>query len=236
MQMSDLKPAKLFAMRFGVKSIVYGRPGTGKTPLISTAPRPVIAAIEPGFGSMRHSEIPTWDASTPARFSEFIDWLSRSHEAKNFDTVGVDSLSQGAENILLDVEESGTNRKHPNFNNKFSNGLAAYGEMSRRMMEIVNTLFYMPNKHAYLIAKLEHYDEGNMTKLRPKFPGKDLNSKIPHLFDEILFLDRVAIPGLGTQLAFRTSGTIDVLARDRSGTLNELEPPNFGEIIRKCMA
>lgn len=236
MQLKDLKPASAFAMRFGVKAIVYGRAGTGKTPIINTAPRPVIAAIEPGFGSMRNSSIPTFDASTPDKFSEFITWLVSSHEAKQFDTVGVDSLSQAAENILLEVEEMGNNKRHPKHNNKFSNGLAAYGEMARRMMEICNTLFYLPEKHCYLIAKLAHYEQGGMIKLRPKFPGQDLNDKVPHLFDEILFLDKCNIPGVGTQLAFRTASTVDVLARDRSGALAELEPPDFGAIVRKCMA
>ena len=38
MQQKDLKPAKDFAVLFGVKSIIYGPAGSGKTPIVNTAP------------------------------------------------------------------------------------------------------------------------------------------------------------------------------------------------------
>lgn len=101
MQMSQLKPASELAQRFGVKALVYGGPGMGKTPIIKTAPRPVLCVVEPGMLSMRDAvNIPAWDAYTPERIDEFFKWLFTSAEAKNFDTVGIDSISQLAEIIL----------------------------------------------------------------------------------------------------------------------------------------
>lgn len=51
-------------------------------------------------------------------------------------------------------------------------GRKAYGEMSRRVMDLVNGLYYLPNKHIYLIGKQGTNDENGVTTKRPYFPGK----------------------------------------------------------------
>lgn len=226
MQMSQLRPASQLAQNFGCKSVVYGSPGTGKTPIIQTAPRPLLLAVEPGLLSMRKADnVPTWEGYTVEKIMEFFDWLFKSKEADNFDTVGIDSGSQMAEIIL--TQELARNK----------DGRKAYGEMSRRVMEIFNALYYLRNKHIYLIAKEGTVDEGGVTKRRPYFPGQDLNVKVPHLFDLIAHLGRVRLPELQMQevVAFRTRGTVDVMARDRSGMLMEFEPPNLTDIFTKAM-
>lgn len=225
MRMNQLVPASQLSQSYGCKAVVYGSPGTGKTPIIQTAPRPVLLAVEPGLLSMKNAHnVPTWEGYTPERISEFFDWLFKSNEASNFDTVGIDSGSQVAEIFL--TQELARNK----------DGRKAYGEMSKRVMEIFNALYYLRNKHIYLIAKEGTVDEGGTTKRRPYFPGQDLNVKVPHLFDLITHLGRVRIPEMQMQevTAFRTRGTIDVMARDRSGNLNELEPPNLADIFAKA--
>lgn len=226
MQMSNLKPASELAQRFGVKALAYGPPGTGKTPLIKTAPRPVLCVVEPGMLSMRDAtNIPAWDAYTPERIDEFFKWLFESREAANFDTVGIDSVSQLAEIIL--TQELNRNK----------DGRKAYGEMSRRVMDIINKLYYLPQKHIYLIAKQVTADENGVAMKRPYFPGQDLNVKVPHLYDEILHIAEANIPGMAKPVvAIRALPTFGIMARDRSGRLAELEPPNLGEVFKKCMS
>lgn len=226
MQMSQLKPASSFAQNVGFKAVAYGPPGEGKTPLIKTAPRPVLLICEPGMLSMRDAHnIPAWEGYTTAKCNEFFDWLSRSNEAKNFDTVCVDSFTQYAE---IELKEALAQEKH---------GLKAYGRMAERVMDKANLLFYMPQKHVYLVAKQTQVEEGGVMKRRPYFPGQELNVKIPHLFDAILHIAKAQIPGiLQPQLAIRATGTIDITARDRSGRLNELEPPDLAALIQKAMA
>lgn len=226
MQMSQLKPASSFALNVGYKAVAYGPPGEGKTPLIKTAPRPVLLICEPGMLSMRDAHnIPAWEGYTVAKCMEFFNWLKGSNEAKNFDTVCVDSFSQFAEIVLKEALKS---NKH---------GLKAYGEMAETVMDIANLLFYMPQKHVYLIAKQTQIEEGGVMKRRPYFPGQELNVKVPHLFDAILHIAKAQIPGIiQPQLAIRTAGTIDITARDRSGRLNELEPPDLSALIAKAMA
>src|SRR4051812_35860208 len=122
MNLQSLKPAKDFAVRYGVKSIVYGPPGCGKTPIVNTAPRPVLLACEPGLLSMRNSTVPTFQAHTPKLIDEFFEWLFNSAETKNFDTVAIDSASEMSTLYLAQAEK---NNKH---------GLAAYGDMAEDVM------------------------------------------------------------------------------------------------------
>lgn len=226
MQMSQLKPASQLAQRYGAKCVAYGAPGAGKTPLMKTAPRPVLCVTEPGMLSMRDAhDIPAWEAYTPAAIVEFFKWAKESREASNFDTICVDSASQLAEIILK--EELGRNK----------DGRKAYGEMSRRVMDILNDLYYMPQKHVYLIAKQGNVEEGGVQMLRPYFPGQDLNVRIPHMFDEILHIGLTNVPNQPKPVtAIRTAPTYNILARDRSGKLNELEPPNLADLFAKIMS
>lgn len=226
MHKGDLRPAGELANQYGVKALVYGAPGTGKTPLIGSLPRPVILATEPGLLSMKGSTIPTWEADTCPKIEEFFQWFNQSHEANEFDSLAIDSVSQMAEIYLK------KNLK------KERHGLKAYGNMATEVMEHLETLYYRKYKHIYLIAKMVVNDEGGGTlRKRPYFPGKELNVKIPHLYDEILFIDHVQVQGQqGMQKAIRTQGTINIEARDRSGKLAELEPWDMGALFNKCMS
>jgi hypothetical protein len=221
MQASDLRPASAFAQQFGVKCIIYGAPGSSKTPLINTAPRPVLLATEPGLLSMKGSTVPTWIAPTTAKIDEFMKWFELSSEAKNFDTLAIDSVSQMCD-ISLNEEKK-----------KNSHGLKQYGGMADYIYPYMERLYFMQNKHMYLICKEEVTDIGIR---RPYFPGKVLPVQIPHKYDCVLRLAKVAIPNVGEQLAFQCNGTNDVIARNRTGTLDTYEPPNFGSLVRKAMA
>jgi hypothetical protein len=224
MKMSDLRPANDFARSYGVKCVVYGEPGSGKTPIVNTAPRPVLCATEPGLLSMRGSTVPTFEAHTPEKINEFFDWLLSSAEAKNFDTIAFDSGSQHAE-IELEVELR-----------KNRDGRKAYGEMARHVMGKLRALYFLREKHIYLICKQQSIEDGGVIRKRPYFPGQELNVQVPHLYDEILHLSRVQIPGASLQLAFRTLGTFDITARDRTGRLAEFEPPNLTALFSKAMS
>lgn len=237
MQQSDLKPAGSLIQKLGLKALLYGKPGVGKTPMINTAPRPVLLATEPGLLSMRGSTVPTWEAYTMERVEEFFKWLSESKEAANFDTVAIDSGSQIAELSLI---------KHQA---KCKDGRKAYGEMSLECMKHFDTLYYMQQKHVIVICKETRAEVGKQVvqqngafvvestyQAQPFFPGQDLNVKIPHRYDAILYAAHTQVPGVAQQVtALRSKGTAEILARDRSGQLAELEPPNLDAIIRKCM-
>ena len=224
MNIKDLKPASALALRLGVKSVGYGPASSGKTPLSNTAPNPVMCVTEPGMLSMRKSPLKyAYDAYTAKRIDEFFEWVFGSTEVKKFDTIILDSLSQMCETY---IEDAGKRNKH---------GLAAYGEANTKVMEILLKLYYMPQKHVYLIAKQEVYNDNGTMMKRPYFPGKELPIRIPHLFDLVMRIAIVPIPGFGNQLALQCQPDFDVIARDRSGNLLKYEEPDLTKLFTKAM-
>ena len=233
MNIHDLKPAKDHSRMFGVKALIYGPAGSAKTPLIATAPRPLLLSIEPGLLSMRNSNVPTYLAHDAKSINEFFAWFFSSNETKVFDTLGIDSGSYMAD-VYLQASLKGTsnagNKKH---------GMQAYGEMATNTMEHLRTLFYVKEKHVYLICKEEIADVEYQSLRRPYFPGKVLNIDVPFLYDFILRLAKYnSIPGAppGENLAFHCVGNMNILARNRTGNLNEFEPPHFGNLVAKAMS
>lgn len=230
MDIRDLKAAGEHANNFGVKALIYGPAGTGKTPILNTAPRPVLLATEPGLLSMRNSTVPTYEAYTSQRIDEFFKWFFNSTETKAFDTLGIDSGSQMADiylNAALSGKSSSGNKKH---------GMAAYGEMATNTMEHLRTLFYTRYKHVYLICKEQIADVDFQSLRRPYFPGQVLPVDVPHLYDFIIRVARTNVPSMvGEQLAFQCNGTMNIMARNRTGNLNDFEEPNFGKLVQRAM-
>jgi hypothetical protein len=218
MNQSDLKPASAFAMRLGVKAIIFGPPGSAKTPLIQTCPRPVLLATEPGLLSMRNSKVPTWIAPTKTLIDDFFKWFEHSAENKNFDTLAIDSASG-----MCDIALNESKKAH---------GLGQYGDMADYVLPYLQRLYWMPQKHMYIICREELTVDG---KRRPSFPGQQLNRDVPHLYDCILRLAKTQVPNEGEVLAFQCNGSYDIVARNRVSTLNTFEPPNFGDLVRKAM-
>jgi hypothetical protein len=233
MKMSDLHPAKDFAINFGAKCVVYGRPGSGKTPICSQGvPRPVILMCEPGMLTMRTSTVPTFPAFTSQKIDEFFAWFLNSNEAANFDTLIWDSISQAAETVVDDClsGKSASGKKR--------HGQEAYGEMGSTMMGYIQKLYFMPQKHIIMIAKHETIDNNGLAYQRPYFPGKMLPVRVPHLFDFIINLGLHNVPGQvpSPTKAFRCRESFDCMARARLDNINEFEPPDMGRFISKCMA
>lgn len=225
MNAADLRPAKDYARMYGCKCIVYGAPGSAKTPIINTAPRPVLLACEAGLLSMRTSNVPTFQAFTPQRIDEFFKWFFHSNESKVFDTLAIDSGSQMADTYLQAIT-NGTSAS-----GKKVHGLAAYGEMAKEVMDNLRPLYFMEQKHTYVICK--ETEVSNMK--RPYFPGQQLNVDVPHLYDFILHLGIKNVPSAGQTLAFQCNQNFDVLARNRTGNLADYEPPNFSALVQKAM-
>lgn len=225
MNIKDLREIREFAKNYGCKAIIYGGTGSGKTPISNTCPRPLMLACEPGLLSMRNSTIPGYYADTPQKIDEFFTWLKNSGETKNFDTVIIDSISFMAD-IYLQAEINGTSAS-----GKKVHGLAAYGNMATNVMNHLRPLYFLQQKHTYLIAKEQIIAE----QKRIYFPGEVLNKEVPGLYDFILHLGIKNVPQMGLVKAFQCNETYDVLSRNRTGNLNDYEPPDFAQLVTKAM-
>lgn len=222
MNQNDLVSVSSLVNRFGVKAVVYGGPGTGKTPLCVSAPNPVICFTEPGFLSVRKYNGPCYPAFTSKAIEEFLQWAIQSKEARQFQTFCFDSVSQMAELVLAEEFAKTPQPKDPRQN---------YGEMGKKVMKWMNWIYYTPNFNAVLIAKECKDDDGIF---KPYFPGQILNIEIPHLFDSVWRIEHRKLADNSLDRVIRTSKSFNAFARERSGNLAEFEPADINYLFNKA--
>ena len=206
----------------GVKLLVYGQAGAGKTSLIPTLPNPVVLSAEGGLLSIAGADVPFIEINSMDSLREAYEWLMKSDEAKGFQSVAIDSISEIAEVVLN--HEKKTN-KDPR---------AAYGAMQEQMADVIRAFRDLPGRHVLMTAKLEKtQDEMGRVLYSPSMPGNKTGQALPYFFDEVLAL-RVEKDGEGnTQRALMCDSDGLWLAKDRSGKLGTWEGPDLGAIIAK---
>lgn len=209
----------------GVKLLVYGAAGAGKTSLIPTLLNPIVLSAEGGLLSIQDAELPYIEITTMAELQEAYKWLAESAEAAQFESVAIDSISEIAE-VCLNYEKKVN--KDPR---------AAYGAMQEQMADIIRAFRDLPAKHVYMSAKLEKtQDEMGRILYAPSMPGNKTGQSLPYFFDEVLAL-RVEKDAEGaTQRALMCDSDGLWLAKDRSGKLDAWEAPDLTVIINKIGA
>lgn len=206
----------------GVKLLVYGQAGAGKTSLIQTLPNPVVLSAEGGLLSIQDADLPFIEVTSMEELREAYAWAKDSKEAQQYQSVALDSISEVAEVVL----------QHELKRNK--DGRAAYGELNTTMQELIRAFRDLPGKHVYMSAKLEKsQDEMGKLLFNPSMPGKSLTQGLPYFFDEVLALRVEKDADGNTQRALMTDSDGIWLAKDRSGKLDPWELPDLGAIITK---
>jgi phage nucleotide-binding protein len=204
-----------------LKLLVYGQAGAGKTSLIPTMPNPVILSAEGGLLSIAGHDLPFLEITSMDSLREAYGWLLESDEAKQFESVAIDSISEIAE-VCLSQEKAIA--KDPR---------QAYGEMQTTMAEIIRSFRDLP-KHVMMTAKLEKsQDETGRMMYSPAMPGNKTGQSLPYFFDLMLAM-RVEKDEEGVaQRALMCDSDGLWQAKDRSGKLGAWEAPDLGGIIKK---
>lgn len=209
----------------GVKCLVYGRAGMGKTTLCGSAPSPLIISAEAGLLSLRHKDIPVIKVSNFEEVREALTWC-RTEAAKNgIKTICLDSISEIGEKCL-EAERKKT--KDPR---------QAYGEMASILIGIVKDFRDLPGFHVLVTAKETVVADPitGVNQARPTAPGQQVGPALPYLFDEVFH----AAKGQGNDgkefYYLRTSASFNADAKDRSGALDEVEYPDLSHIISKIL-
>lgn len=208
----------------GVKLLVYGQAGAGKTSLIPTLPNPIILSAEGGLLSIKDSGLPFIEISSGEEVKEAYRWMKNSSEAKQFKSVAIDSISEVAEVILC--EERKVN-KDPR---------AAYGNMMNNMSEIIRQFRDLSGVHVYMSAKLDkRQDELGRILYSPGMPGNKFGPQMPYFFDELLALrvEKDADGNVHRALMSSSDGLWE--AKDRSSKLDAWEAPDLGAVISKIL-
>lgn len=220
----QLISTKDLARSHGVKILVYGMAGAGKTTLCATAcSTPVIISAEAGLLSLREHNFPVIQVKTMEDVRGAIDWLYNSEESKQFEWVCVDSITEIAETVL--AYEKANNR----------DPRAAYGNMQEQVMSLIKRFRDLPERNVYVSAKMariEDMESGTML-YQPMMPGRQLGPQLPYLFDEVFALRVEKDEENQPYRVLQTQRDFQYDAKDRSGALEMWEHPSLCNIVEK---
>lgn len=209
------------AAQHGVKCLVYGQSGAGKTRLCSTVEAPLIISAEAGLLSLRDHDLPYVEVNSMDELREVYSFVTSSKEADQFNWIMLDSISEIAE-VVLAAEKA-----------KSRDPRKAYGELQDQMTSLMRSFRDLP-RNVYMSAKCERVqDDSGALMFQPSMPGNKLAQQIPYLFDEVFAL-RVHKNEDGTiSRALQTASDGSYTAKDRSGALETYESADLGAIYRK---
>lgn len=209
-----------FSLAHGVKGLVYGRAGVGKTRLMATLPSPIIISAEGGLLSLAQEKIPAIEIKTLDDLNKAHDYLTGPAGA-SYHSIAVDSISEIAEKVLANAK-AGT-----------KDGRQAYGILADQMWDTIRALRDIKGKQVFMTAKAEYTkDENGVTRWGPMMPGKTLTQGLPYFFDEVFHLGAYRGAG-GEFVALQTKLDMQYEAKDRSGKLDFYEYPDLTNVLNK---
>jgi hypothetical protein len=219
----QLRSTRDSATAQGLKILVHGPSGAGKTRLAATAPgRPIIISAEAGLLSLRDVDIPVIEVASIVDVHDAYAFL-QSEAGLVYDWVCIDSISEIAE-VVLNTEKKLT--KDPR---------AAYGALAEQMTDLVRAFRDLPGRNVYMSCKQERVkDEASGALLYgPSAPGQRMAQALPYFFDEVFALRVEKDPEGKTTRWLQTGRDFTHEAKDRSGALDMFELPDLAAIAKK---
>lgn len=224
----------------GVKALIYGGAGMGKTVLSATLPAPVLISAESGALSLRKNNLerlfgvgnpsitynmPIITVTNVDDLRDAYDWCANSAEARQFASVSLDSLSEIAEVVLNNAKRQVKDPRQ------------AYGELIEKMETLIRMFRDLPSKNVYMAAKMEPMKDEmtGVVKYGPSMPGSKLGSKLPYFFDEVFCLGVNKTPQGESYRFLQTQPDLQFEAKDRSGALAAMEPPHLTQVFTKIL-
>ena len=211
----------------GIKVLVHGPAGAGKTTLCSTLPgKPVIISAEGGLLSLRHFDIPVIEVKSLQDVKDAYVFITTDPSAAEFDTVALDSISEIAE-VCLAYEKA---------NNK--DARMAYGALTEQMNALIRAFRDLPGKNVYFSCKQAQTkdDVTGAMLYSPSLPGAKLGQGIGYFFDLVMALRVERDTDGNVKRYLQTGRDFQYEAKDRSGSLDFYEAPDLGAIFEKIKA
>jgi hypothetical protein len=209
---------KAAATANGIKVLVHGPAGAGKTRLCATTgelDKTLIISAEAGLLSIREHDIAVAEVKTLQDVRDVYAELQR--EPARFRWVCLESISEIAE-VVLAHEKKAT--KDPRM---------AYGALQESMFQLLKSFRDLP-VNVYMSCKQAKDEDG---RHNPSLPGSKLAQGIAYLFDEVFALQtqRSEDGAIKRALLCKDDPRFDV--KDRSGALEMYEPADLSAIAAK---
>lgn len=212
----------------GVKILVYGTSGIGKTTLIKTTPdhtKTIILSAESGLLSIADTDIAVLKIEEMQDLLDAYTWLTTTEQGLSYDWICLDSLSEISEVVLLaEKKKAGKDKR------------AAYIPMQEIIESMIKDFRDLP-RNILMTCKLEMYqDDNKMVRYRPMLVGQKLPVNIPYLFDEMFYMHAGTDEDGHEYRALQTQPDRKTEAKDRSGKLDMFEYPSLANIADKILS
>lgn len=209
----------------GIKILVHGPAGAGKTVLSATSGEStLIISAEAGLLSIKDAPdyIKGAEIETMDDLEEMYQYLFETSDEPDFKWVALDSITEIAERILSNEKKHSADPRK------------AYMEMQDRVMVILRKFRDLKGYNIVMTCKQQYIPiEGASALFAPMMPGQKLHQQIPYIFDEVFAL-RVVKDKEGNDVrVLQTCRDSMYEAKDRSGCLADFEKPSLKHIAKK---
>lgn len=201
----EIKSTKDVVKTDGVKILMYGESGAGKTSSLGTIEgKTLLLNVENGTMVLRDKDIDVIDIDSIQKLGEVYVAL-RDGELK-YDNVAIDSLSEIGEMTITELEAD-------EYYGNPSNVFKLFGEYTRRMTNLVKMFRDLKGFNVIMTALAENVEaNGTVTKM-PMIPAKKAQAKLVSLFDEVYY---IVTKGDGERIIHTEDGT-GYRAKSRAG-------------------
>jgi hypothetical protein len=249
------------AEKSGPKILLNGLSGVGKTSLLRTLSAKMLAStlvvdIEAGLSAVKDLQFAsvrprTWDdcknlaciltgpnpalPATAAYSEAHFNELMKDGELApltSYSILFIDSVTAASRLCFTQAEqqpEAFTDRGRKDLR-------AIYGLHARGMLGWFNQLQHARERTVIFVAVLEkNTDELNISTWQPQIEGAKTGRELPAIVDEIITMQWIDFGDRKPVRAFvcTNPNPWGYPAKDRSGRLDQLEPPNLGALIEK---
>ncbi len=249
------------AERHGVKLVLLGKSGLGKTTQLKTLSEASTLFVDLEAGDL---SVKDWrgDCVRPKTWPEFRDLavflagpnpalpaeapFSQAHfdhvcqqygspeQLGKYDTYFVDSIT-----VLSRLCLTWAKSQPAAFSDRTGKAdlRGAYGLLGSEMIGALTHLQHARGKHVVFVAILDEVtDDFNRKVFAPQIDGAKTSLQLPGIVDEVITLAELKTDEGEAYRAFvcHTVNPWGLPAKDRSGRLDLVEPPHLGQLIAKC--
>ncbi len=220
-----LTSTKDVALGNGVKILVHGPAGVGKTFLASTVQNVLMISSEGGLLTLHGFDIPTVEIKSISDLNETFDYVETG-EGRKYDWVFLDSVSEIAEVVLSEeLAKTPDPRK-------------AYMKLYDDMMITLRGFRDLRGKNVVFTCKQDYIkdDTTGITRYSPLLPGQSLKKQVAYMFDFVLALNAKKDEDGNAVHYFQTQEDLSYSAKNRGGFLDFYEPANLQVIVDKLQS